>query len=69
MAGHTDIKDWALLVRAEYLEIPGLSLTQPQVQRLWNLDALTAEAPLAALVDLKFLKRTTRGAYVRTEVA
>ena len=35
--------DWLQLVRAEYHEIPGLHLTKPQVQRLWNLDATTCE--------------------------
>jgi hypothetical protein len=30
--------DWIQLIRAEYHEIPGLHLTKPQVQRLWNLE-------------------------------
>ena len=33
----TDV-DWAQLVRAEYLEVPGLTLTRDQAQRLWGLD-------------------------------
>ena len=37
---HEDtMTDWLQLIRAEYHEIPGLHLTKPQVQRLWNLDA------------------------------
>jgi hypothetical protein len=32
------------VIQAEYLEIPGLHLTQPQVQRLWSLDAHTCDA-------------------------
>src|SRR4029079_17659823 len=35
----SSIADWLTLVQAEYREIPGLRLTKPQVQRLWNLDA------------------------------
>ena len=65
----THVEDWLMLVRAEYLEIPGLSLTKPQVERLWGLDAVTSEALLAALVDIKFLRRTVRDAYVRADGA
>ena len=54
-----------MLIRAEYLEIPGLALTKAQVERLWGLDAIVSEALLAALVDVKFLRRTVRDTYVR----
>jgi hypothetical protein len=63
----THLTDWLQLIRAEYLESPGLSLTERQVQRLWNLDHVTAEAVLAALVDMKFLRCTRRQAYVRAD--
>ena len=62
------ITDWLQLIRAEYLEIPGLCLTKPQVQRLWGLDPVTSEALLAALVDVKFLRRTGHDTYVRADV-
>jgi hypothetical protein len=65
----THVEDWLMLIRAEYLEIPGLSLTKPQVERLWGLDAVTAQAVLAALVDVKFLRRTISDAYVRADGA
>ena len=52
------------LIRSEYLEMPGLRLTQVQVERLWGLDALAAEALLGALVDVRFLRQTRTGAYV-----
>ena len=61
----TYVADWLMLIRAEYLEIPGLSLTKQQVERLWGLDPVTSDALLAALVDVKFLRRTVRDAYVR----
>jgi hypothetical protein len=61
------IVDWIQIVRAEYLEIPGLRLTKDQVQRLWGLDPLTCEALLAALVDVRFLRRTHQDAYVRAD--
>ena len=61
------VTDWLMIVRAEYLEMPGLSLTKPQVERLWGLDAVTCEALLAALVEFKFLRRTVGDAYVRAD--
>jgi hypothetical protein len=67
--GQTHIEDWLQLIRAEYLEIPGLCLTKAQVERLWGLDAITSEALLAALLDVNFLKRTRKGTYVRDDGA
>lgn len=61
------IPRWLELIRAEYVEVPGLHLTEPQVRRLWGLDTVTAEALLTALLDVKFLKRTGQGAYVRAD--
>lgn len=61
------IVDWLHIVRAEYLESPGLRLTKDQVQRLWGLDPPTCEALLAALVDVRFLRCTHRDAYVRAD--
>ena len=62
----TDV-DWAQLVRAEYLEVPGLDLTRDQAQRLWGLDRTACDALLGALVDAKFLFRTRDGAFVRSD--
>jgi hypothetical protein len=64
----TQITDWLQLIRAEYLEIPGLSLTKQQVERLWGLDHVTTEAVLAGLVDVKFLRCTRHHRYVRADV-
>jgi hypothetical protein len=61
------IQDWLQLIRGEYLEIPGSCLTKAQVERLWGLDAVTSEALLAALVDVKFLRRTLKDSYVRAD--
>ena len=63
----THVTEWLQLIRGEYLEIPGLSLTKPQVQQMWGLDPVTAEALLAALVEAKFLRCTNQQAYVRAE--
>ena len=68
LTADTLITDWLQLIRAEYREIPGLSLTRQQVQRLWGLDLVTTEAVLAALVDVKFLRCTLHHVYVRADV-
>jgi hypothetical protein len=51
-------------IRAEYREMPGLTLTVPQAQRLWSLDANTCHAALDALVEAHFLIRSPRGTFV-----
>jgi hypothetical protein len=59
--------DLLRLIRAEYLQMPGLHLTAPQAHRLFGLDAASGTAALDALVAANFLKMTRRGAYVRAE--
>lgn len=56
-------------VQGEFLEMPGLRLTQPQARRLWGLDAASCDALLGALVDAKFLFKTRDGAFMRVEHA
>ena len=52
-------------LRSEFVEMPGLRLTLPQVQRLCGVDALLCRAILEALVDVKFLAVDHEGRYVR----
>ena len=56
-------------VQSEFLEMPGLRLTEPQARRLWNLDARTCAALLTVLVDANFLFRTRDGAFMRIDQA
>ena len=56
-------------VQGEFLEMPGLRLTEAQAQRLWGLDAASCGELLGALVDAKFLFRTRDGAFMRVEHA
>jgi hypothetical protein len=56
--------DWLRLIRAEYLEMPGLHLTKPQFCRLWGLDSATCDKLLNALIAAEFLRRTSRDVYV-----
>jgi hypothetical protein len=57
----------ALMVKGEYLEMPGLSLTLPQAMRLWHLDAASCRRVLDALVGSGFLTETRQGAFRRLE--
>lgn len=52
-------------IRGEYLEMPGLRLTQPQARRLWGLDLSTCERVLRLLVDANFLSMRPDGTYAR----
>ena len=63
--------DEALLARivGEYDEMPGLSLTPAQAQRLWRLDEATCRASLNFLVHRRILAVTPRGRYVKRENA
>jgi hypothetical protein len=56
-------------VQGEFLEMPGLRLTEAQARRLWGLDAAQCGALLGALVDAKFLFQTRDGAFMRVEHA
>lgn len=57
----------ALLRRMEeeYDEMPGLSVTARQAQRLWQVERQACAAALSTLVERGFLKRTRGGLYVR----
>ncbi len=51
--------------RAEYLEMPGLSLTVPQAARLLGVDVNESERVLSDLVEAGLLRQNKQGAYVR----
>jgi hypothetical protein len=57
--------DLVSLIRAEYLEMPGLSVTLAQAARLWNVDRRQCLDVLDALTKEGFLYRA-RESYVRT---
>jgi hypothetical protein len=63
-AEQSNMTDWIHLVQAEYLEMPGLQLTRPQVRRLWGLDLATCDTVLQELLAAHFLRRTRWDAYV-----
>jgi len=54
-------------IQGEFLDMPGLRLTQPQACRLWGLDRETCGTLLSHLVEAKFLTRTRDGAFVQLD--
>ena len=59
------IPELIVRVQGEYREMPGLTLTEVQAQRLWGLDDRTCALVLATLVEQQFLRRTRSGTYLR----
>ena len=55
--------DLLFLIRAEFVEIPGLQLTQRQIEHLWRMDSQMADAILRSLVEAHFLTLTPAGTY------
>ena len=55
---------WLNRIRAEYYEMPGLSLTQAQMQRLFGFEPHVCQALLESLRAARILRRTTQGQYV-----
>jgi len=52
-------------VKSEFLEMPGLCLTESQARRLWALDNQRCALVLKALVEARFLVRTGNGSFAR----
>jgi hypothetical protein len=61
------VEEWVRIVRGEYEESPGLSLTRGQVRRLWNLDAAVCDAVLEQLTNNGFLRQNPRNMFVRDD--
>jgi len=59
------IGQWIDRVRVEYLEMPGLALTKPQMRRLWLLDESTCDAIVDVLVLSEFLYQRSDHTYMR----
>jgi hypothetical protein len=54
-------------IRQEYQEMPGLALTLPQAERMWDVDEPTCRAALEALIASGFLTRRDDGRFVRRD--
>lgn len=53
------------LVRSEFAEMPGLSLTEHQAARLWHAPPADVTSALHRLVEDRFLSRSGSGRYCR----
>ncbi len=51
--------------QAEFLEMPGLQLTEAQAARLWSFDSALCSAVLTALVKSRFLVRPRNASFSR----
>jgi hypothetical protein len=67
MSHESKVIGWAARIEAEYREMPGLQLTDRQIQRLWGLDRTTCAAIVNELVSQGVLIKTDRNAYARIE--
>jgi hypothetical protein len=63
-----DLDEWCDIIEAEYREMPGLSLTTVQIQRLWGLDLATTDAVLAKLTSAGCL-HDMNGEYVLSDMS
>jgi len=63
------IDDVLSRVQGEFLEMPGLRLTEAQARRLWGMETELCAALLGELVAANFLFRTRDGAFMRVERA
>ena len=52
-------------IQAEYAEMPGLSVTLSQAQRLWAVDQASCEEVFSRLISRGVLRRTGKGKFVR----
>ena len=59
-----EFTDWLVRVEAEYREMPGLQLTEPQMRRLWGFDGPTCAAIVQRLVSSGVLRKTPTQRYV-----
>jgi hypothetical protein len=59
------VRELIARVAAEYAEMPGLSLTLPQAERLWSIDSVTCRAVFSALMHGNIVRQNPRGRYVR----
>ena len=55
-------------LRGEFTAMPGLRLSEKQVQRLYDVSASTSASALRALVSAGFLRALEDGSYRRADV-
>jgi len=64
-----ELRDSVQLIRAEYLEMPGLTLTRRQARRLWGLPPDVCDAALDSMVAEHFLRRMRGDTFGRADIS
>jgi hypothetical protein len=59
------IQELLLRIEGEYREMPDLSLTMSQAERLWGLDRALCSFVFTTLLELRVLKQTRTGTFLR----
>jgi len=60
----TSSEDLLRRAKSEFVEMPGLRLTEPQARRLLGLDQANCATVLQKLVEKRFLRRTADGVFL-----
>jgi hypothetical protein len=66
---HEQVRQAQSRIEREYLEMPGLSLTEAQARRLFGLPCDLCEAALRGLARQDVLVETAHGTYLRRSLA
>jgi hypothetical protein len=67
MLDETDVITLVARIECEYREMPGLQLTEAQMQRMWRLDGATCQVVSTVLVTQGIVVKTSRNAYARAD--
>jgi hypothetical protein len=67
MSHAIDLVSLVARIKAEYREMPGLQLTERQMQRMWGLDRPTWEVVIGTLVSQRIIVKTCRDVYARAD--
>jgi len=62
---YEEITGWAARIESEYREMPGLQLTERQMQRLWGLDRDACDEIVGVLISRCVLVKNQQGSYAR----
>jgi len=65
MLEETDVLSLVARIESEYREMPGLRLTEQQMQRMWCIDGAMCQVVITVLVTHGIVVKTHRDAYAR----
>ena len=63
------LEDVVRHIKQEFLEMPGLSITELQARRLWALEPAMCSQILTGLVQDGFLLRSPSGKFIRVDLS